>query len=1073
MKTTRKLLAILCTVAILFSSLTMGTVFAADTATAVDYSSITFDTENGTTGNMSSSKWSFYDASENAIGGNATKMLKVKTDGTTNFGAWLLADGNYVQIESGKSYSLSFEYYADAGVNLSGITVRDSGAIVTDKSDSSGLIPVSKLDMNTENGTSGEWKKIKVYFTADETVNLKVGITPKTATSDVFMYFDNYSLTELPAETAGDYSNITFDTANGTSGNLSSGYWSFYDGFNGAVAGNNTRMLKLNTNKSGNLTAQLTNGSEIIEISNGKAYRLDFNYYADAGINFKQLTIRTTSAAIATDKSPSSKVHNASMLGITSENGTGGQWKKFRVYFTAPADSIFKIGVELNAATPDVYMYFDNFSLVEIPTETAEDYSNINFDTANGTAGNLSSSVWTFYDAVDGIAGNNTRMLRLYTGKAQNSLVANVTYGADAVPLVEGERYRLEFDYYAESGIDYKETTIRSDAGHIKTVVLPIGENGTNGEWKHQIVYFTAIADSTILKFGITTNSISESYMYFDNFSLTSFDSEAAITFEGKTNGSAVDSSTSVWRYTNANIAGNDTTKLVFSHTGQAVGTIYNDFDEKIAIDKGYYYIIKFDYYADAYTGSLGAVYNNDIGYKCNLDITSENGTGGVWKTTTTVLKATGSTEQFKLAFNPTNTNGAITVYFDNISIAMLYDCSMEAPEIESTTPNSITVVAVEGYEYSVDGVHFTTNATFNNLYSETGIYPVYCREILTDNGYPSAASEAIYVQLPFAGDINNDKLLNADDLVQVREKLLGFVTETAESYFDSNRDTKVDVRDIVNLKKKIADKFEITSETSVVREGTTYTLAWNDDFIGSYIDRNNWADRESSAESEYQYFQNGTNNLFIDNDVDGNSCIVLQAVKETVNANGRTYDYTSGGIDTYGKFSFNRGYVEMRAKLPRGAGLWSGFWFGGTSNRDGDSNWPENGEIDIFEHYGYKADTLFHNFHYATYDSEGNIVANKIRDEAGEYETVIDGNFYDEFHTFGCEWTDEYVAYYVDGVLTNKYVKDSETFASINEEDMYLLVTLAVGGSDEAMADIGNTEFPAQMAVDYVRYYK
>ena len=252
MKTTRKLLAILCTVAILFSSLTMGTVFAADTATAVDYSSITFDTENGTTGNMSSSKWSFYDASENAIGGNATKMLKVKTDGTTNFGAWLLADGNYVQIESGKSYSLSFEYYADAGVNLSGITVRDSGAIVTDKSDSSGLIPVSKLDMNTENGTGGEWKKIKVYFTADETVNLKVGITPKTATSDVFMYFDNYSLTELPAETAGDYSNITFDTANGTSGNLSSGYWSFYDGFNGAVAGNNTRMLELNTNKSGN-----------------------------------------------------------------------------------------------------------------------------------------------------------------------------------------------------------------------------------------------------------------------------------------------------------------------------------------------------------------------------------------------------------------------------------------------------------------------------------------------------------------------------------------------------------------------------------------------------------------------------------------------------------------------------------------------------------------------------------------------------------------------------------------------------------------------------------------------------
>lgn len=1077
MKTTRKLLAILCTVAILFSSLTMGTVFAADTATAVDYSSITFDTENGTTGNMSSSKWSFYDASENAIGGNATKMLKVKTDGTTNFGAWLLADGNYVQIESGKSYSLSFEYYADAGVNLSGITVRDSSAIVTDKSDSSGLIPVSKLDMNTENGTGGEWKKIKVYFTADETVNLKVGITPKTATSDVFMYFDNYSLTELPSETAGDYSNITFDTANGNGGDVALSntkeYWSFYDALDG-IDGNYSRMLKLVPAKAASqLNAKLLYGEEQVSITEGITYRLDFEIYADAGLDIKNFVIRNSAnSGIITSISDKWGAHTAAALGLDA-NGTNGKWKKVRIYITAAATTTLNLSFMFNTAATDKYMYFDNFSLVEIPTETAEDYSNVNYDTANGTAFNLNSGVWSFYDAVNGIAGNNTRMLKLYTGKSSGLLATTITYGADAVPLVEGERYRLEFDYYAESGIDYKETTIRSDAGHIKTDVLPIGENGTNGEWKHQIVYFTAIADSTILKFGITTNSTSESYMYFDNFSLTSFDSEAAITFEGKTNGSAVDSSTSVWRYTNANIAGNDTTKLVFSHTGQAVGTIYNDFDEKIAIDKGYYYIIKFDYYADAYTGSLGAVYNNDIGYKCNLDITSENGTGGVWKTATTVLKTTGSTEQFKLAFNPTNTNGAITVYFDNISIAMLYDCSMEAPEIESITPNSITVVAVEGYEYSVDGVHFTTNATFNNLYSETGIYPVYCREVLTDNGYPSAASEAIYVQLPFAGDINNDKLLNADDLVQVRGKLLGVESEKADSYFDSNRDTKVDIRDIVNLKKKIADKFEITTATSVVKDGTTYTLAWNDDFIGSYIDRNNWANRESSAESEYQYFQNGTNNLFIDNDVDGNSCIVLQAVNETVNANGRTYDYTSGGIDTYGKFSFNRGYVEMRAKLPRGAGLWSGFWFGGTSNRDGDSNWPENGEIDIFEHYGYKADTLFHNFHYATYDSEGNIVANKIRDEAGEYETVIDGNFYDEFHTFGCEWTDEYVAYYVDGVLTNKYVKDSETFASINEEDMYLLVTLAVGGSDEAMADIGNTEFPAQMAVDYVRYYK
>ncbi len=1076
MKTTRKLLAILCTVAILFSSLSLGTVFAADaTAAVVDYSSITFDTENGTTGNMSSSKWSFYDAAENPIGNNATKMLKVKTDGTTNFAAWLLADGNYVQIESGKSYSLSFEYYADAGVSLAGITVRDSGAIVTDKSDSSGLIPVSALDMDSENGTGGEWKKIKVYFTADETVSLKVGITPKTSTTDVFMYFDNYSLVELPLETEGDYSNITFDTANGASGNKgTSGLWSFYD--DNAIGGNNSRMLRVHANNTGvpGPVVILTNGTEQVTIKNGRVYRLDFEYYFEAGVDFDYFTVRTSSAAIATDKN-ASKTHNASMMGITSANGTNGEWKKFRVYFTAPADSDLRIAVKFKTATPDVYGYFDNFSLVELPAESTDDYSDVSFDTANGKAGDLGSSYVIFHeDYENGVAGNYTRMLRYYA-KGTDNAQFNVLYGGNNVALVAGEKYRIDFDIYAESGIDIKKAQIRDTTACLKdNIILPVSDTGTDGKWVRFTAFFTAGLNSNALKLSIQSNTATNKYLYIDNISVTPFNSESAITFEGRTNGAAVDGSTTKWRYTTDKIAGNDTTKLYFSHNGKAEGTVYNDFNEPIAIEKGYYYIIKFDYYMDAYTGTLGAVYNNTIGYKCNLDVTNEKGTDGVWKTSTTVLKATGTTEQFKLAFNVTNAPNDVTVYFDNISIAMLYDCSMEAPEIESITPNSITLVAVEGYEYSVDGTHFTASNVFNNLYSETGIYPIYCREALTDNGYPSAPSEVIYVQLPFAGDINDDKVLNADDLVQVRSRLLGVATEIVDSYFDANRDNEVDVRDIVNLKKKIADKFEITTETEVVREGTTYTLAWNDDFTGSYINRNNWADRVSAADNEYQYFQNDSNNLFIDNDVDGNSCVVLQAVKENATANGRDYEYTSGGIDTYGKFDFTEGYVEMRAKLPQGAGLWSGFWFGGTSNRDGETSWPQNGEIDIFEHYGYKADILYHNFHYSTeVDSEGNPIPQKIRDEAGEYETVIDGNFYDSFHTFGCEWTDEYVAYYVDGVLSHKYTKDADTFASINEEDMYLLVTLAVGGSEEAMADIGNTEFPAQMAVDYVRYYK
>ncbi len=1062
MKNFKKLLALLCSLAILVTSLSTGFVFAVETdeVTKVDYSSITFDTENGTTGNLSSSKWSFYDASEAPVGDNATKMLKVKTDATGNLAAWLLADGNYVAIESGKTYVLNFEYYVDAGVDLTGITIRDSSAIKTDKSDSSGLITAKTLGLTTD-GTAGAWKRMKLFFTADEDANLKVGITPKNATGNVFAYFDNFSLVEVPAEKENDYSEINFDTVKGTEGDLSSSMWEFYDAYENGIAGNYSRMLRINGNHKGNKTAIIRYGESSIPLTAGKTYRLDFYYYADAGVDFKQATVRNQSGNIQIVK-----------LAIDASNGTSGQWLHQTVKFTAPEGSEYLLmGIETNSAVANTFFYIDDISLVELPAEKVDDYSDINFDTANVVNGNTSSSYVTLHDAYENpIAGNNSRMLKYYAYGTANASF-NITYGDALVTLIPDERYRLDFDFYAEAGNDFAKAQVRDQSNClVDNIQLPIDENGTNGKWERFSVFFTASMSSTSLKMAIQSNTITNKNIYIDNISLTPFNPEDAITFEGKKNGAAVDSSTSYWRYDTATVAGNNTTKLVYSHTGWASGSVYDDFGDAIAVEKGYYYIIKFDYYMDAYNGTLGAIYNNDIGYKCNLDVTSENGTDGEWKTTSSIFKATGSTEKFKFSVNPTNASN-IKLYIDNVSIVMLYDCSVEAPEIASTTPSNITLNAVEGYEYSVDGTHFSASGVFNNLNSETGIYPVYCREILTDNGYPSAPTEAVYVKLPYAGDIDNNNSLDANDTLEIRKRILGFEAIAADDFYDANRDKKVNVKDLVNIKVKIANNIELVDETVVVRDGNTYTLAWNDDFIGTYIDRNKWADRQSQASSELQVFENDADNLFIDKDVEGNSCLVLQAVK-TTDSEGKTV-YTSGGVDTYGKFDFKTGYVEMRAKLPAGAGVWPGFWFGGTSNRDGETDWPENGEIDVFEFYGYKPDTVYHNFHYATYDEEGNVVANKIRNQEGEYCTSIEGDFTDDFHTFGCEWTEEYVAYYVDGILSCKYEKDATVFEEINNEDMYLLVTLAIGGSDSAIADLENTEFPVQMAIDYVRYYK
>jgi len=57
-------------------------------------------------------------------------------------------------------------------------------------------------------------------------------------------------------------------------------------------------------------------------------------------------------------------------------------------------------------------------------------------------------------------------------------------------------------------------------------------------------------------------------------------------------------------------------------------------------------------------------------------------------------------------------------------------------------------------------------------------------------------------------------------------------------------------------------------------------------------------------------------------------------------------YPFASGVLSSYGKFEFTGGYVQIEAKMPRGAGLWPGLWMlpgaGATS--------ANTYEIDIFE---------------------------------------------------------------------------------------------------------------------------
>lgn len=61
--------------------------------------------------------------------------------------------------------------------------------------------------------------------------------------------------------------------------------------------------------------------------------------------------------------------------------------------------------------------------------------------------------------------------------------------------------------------------------------------------------------------------------------------------------------------------------------------------------------------------------------------------------------------------------------------------------------------------------------------------------------------------------------------------------------------------------------------------------------------------------------------------------------------------DYSSQDPQTRGLPDWTYGFIEVRAKLACGKGLWPAIWMLGSDERAG---WPGSGEIDIMEHVGW-----------------------------------------------------------------------------------------------------------------------
>ncbi len=240
------------------------------------------------------------------------------------------------------------------------------------------------------------------------------------------------------------------------------------------------------------------------------------------------------------------------------------------------------------------------------------------------------------------------------------------------------------------------------------------------------------------------------------------------------------------------------------------------------------------------------------------------------------------------------------------------------------------------------------------------------------------------------------------------------------------------------------------------------YTLAWADEFDGPALDPASWSNQDGDGcpnlcgwgNNELEYYTSRPQNLFFQ---DGK--LVIEARKE--NFNGKSY--TSSKILTAGKKYFRYGRIDIRAKLPKGKGIWPAFWMLPQNNVYG--GWPTSGEIDIMEMVGHEPNRTHGTLHYGP--GPGSTQYNRST-------ALPTGALHDEFHVYSIEWKEDQIKWFLDGNLfstANKSDLAQNDIYPFNEE-FYFIINLAVGGNWPGSPD-ATTSFPQHLIVDYIRVYQ
>jgi beta-glucanase (GH16 family) len=239
--------------------------------------------------------------------------------------------------------------------------------------------------------------------------------------------------------------------------------------------------------------------------------------------------------------------------------------------------------------------------------------------------------------------------------------------------------------------------------------------------------------------------------------------------------------------------------------------------------------------------------------------------------------------------------------------------------------------------------------------------------------------------------------------------------------------------------------------------DSASAAVIWSEDFngaAGTGVDTSRWnfdTGGGGFGNSELEYYNSGTSNVAMD----GLGNLVITARRES---GGHTCwygtcQYTSGRIQTAGKFTQLYGHIEARIQVPKGNGLWPAFWM------LGGSNWPTDGEIDIMENVGRTPNTVYGTIHGPGYSGANGVGGTR----------TLAAPLGDAFHTFAVDWSPNLIVWTIDG---SEYFRATPANIGGNQwvysHPFFIILNLAVGGPFPGSPD-ASTPATSRMLIDYI----